>query len=69
MTCTKSEARAWIKNNWHDLCERRELSFVLKRYYAVYNGRCEQPALTWRGRPADDYVRLKRELEKLPIDK
>lgn len=58
MTCSREEARAWIKQNWHDLCERRELGLVLKRYYTVYNGK----------QPADDYVSLKRELEKLAID-
>ena len=60
MTCSQTEAKAWINQNWKYICERKELAFVLRRYYAVYlNGRQE----------VDDYVTLKRELERLPIDK
>ena len=62
MTCSQTEAKEWIKRNWNDICERKELTFVLRRYYAVYSSgkNCEE---------VDDYVRLKKELEKLAIDK
>ena len=60
MTCSRAEAKLWIRKNWTELCDKKELTFVLRRYYAVYQGKLK---------PQDDYVKLKRTLEKLAIDK
>lgn len=60
MTCSRVEAKKWIRQNWIYLCDNGQLSVAIKRYSAVYlNGRAK----------VDEYVKLKNELEKLPIDK
>ena len=70
MTCSQTEAKKWLKQNWNYLCENGRLSYAIKRYLAVYHcstqrsvGNPETASLREEG-----YVEIKRELEKVPLD-
>ena len=71
MTCSQAEAKKWIKQNWLDLCENGNLSYAITRYVRVYYRSTKrslgnvETAVVREETPADDYVKIKKELEKL----